>query len=145
MESIGDLEIVSSLARIGYDNIVGYLGGGLASWYSEGYPLVASPHLIVASELKAWLDSEDECFLLDTRSKNEFEAGHIQSATNIYLGHLQERINAVPRSLPIVVICGSGNRASVATSILLRNGYEEVYNFLGAMRAWKNLGYPLSK
>jgi hydroxyacylglutathione hydrolase len=141
----GDLEVVSSLARLGYDNIVGYLGGGLASWYSAGYPLKACPHLIVASELKAWLESGDECFLLDTRSKDEFEEGHIESATNIYLGHLQEQINDVPRRLPIVVICGSGNRASVATSILLRNGYREVYNFLGAMRAWKNLDYPLSK
>lgn len=145
LEGESDLEVVSTLARIGYDNIVGYLGGGLASWYSAGYALKVCPHLIVADELKAWLDSEDECFLLDTRSKGEFEAGHIESATNIYLGHLQERINDVPRRVPIVVICGSGNRASVATSILLRNGYEEVYNFLGAMRAWKALGYPLSK
>jgi hydroxyacylglutathione hydrolase len=139
------LDSLSSLARIGYDNVVGYLGGGLASWYSAGYPLEASKHLITASDLKSWLDSGKECFLLDTRSKDEFDEGHIKSATHIYLGHLQERIDEIPRTLPIMVVCGSGNRASVATSILLRNGYEEVYNFLGAMKAWRKLGYPLSQ
>jgi hydroxyacylglutathione hydrolase len=145
MEDDGDLESLSSLARIGYDNVVGYLGGGLASWYSAGYPLEACKHLITASELKSWLDSGNECYVLDTRSKDEFDEGHIKSATHIYLGRLPERIDEIPRTLPIMVVCGSGNRASVATSILLMNGYGEVYNFLGAMRAWKKLGYPLSK
>lgn len=145
IDSDSDLASLVSLARIGHDNVVGFLGDGLESWYSAGYPLEARAHLITASELKAWLDSGKECFVLDTRSKDEFEEGHIKSATHIYLGRLQERIAEVPRTLPIMVVCRSGNRASVATSILLRNGYEEVYNFLGAMRAWKNLGYPLSR
>jgi len=144
MDDESDPESLSSLARIGYDNVLGYLGGGLASWYSAGYPLEARAHLITANELKSWLDSGKECFILDTRSKDEFEDGYIKSATHIYLGRLQERIDEIPRTLPIMVVCGSGNRASVATSILLKNDYEEVYNFLGAMRAWKKLGYPLS-
>jgi hydroxyacylglutathione hydrolase len=143
MDDDSDLESLSSLARIGYDNVEGYLGGGLASWYSAGYPLEARAHLITASELKSWLDSGKQCFILDTRSKDEFEEGHIKSATHVYLGRLQERIDEIPRAIPIMVVCGSGNRASVATSILLRNGYEEVYNFLGAMKAWKKLGYPI--
>lgn len=145
MDADCNLEHVSSIAWIGYDNVAGYLGGGLASWYSAGYPLECRAHLIIASELKSLLDSGKECFVLDTRSKDEFEEGHIESAVNIYLGHLQERIDEIPRRLPIVVVCGSGNRASVAASILLRNGYKNVYNFLGAMKAWKKLGYPLSK
>jgi hydroxyacylglutathione hydrolase len=144
LEDVDDLETVSTLSRIGYDNVSGYLRGGLASWYSAGYP-IEPLKLIMANDLKTWLDSGKECFLLDVRSKDEFEEGHIESAVNIYLGHLQERVDEVPQELPIVVVCGSGNRASIGASILLRNGYEDVYNFLGAMRAWKNWGYPLSK
>ncbi|MDQ1280771.1 MAG: Metallo-beta-lactamase [Thermoproteota archaeon] len=142
---VDDLEYVSkSLASIGYDNVVGYLGGGLSSWYSIGYP-IESLRLVVFSQLKSWLDSGKEYFLLDVRSKDEYEEGHIKFAKNIYVGLLQERIKEIPKDLPIVVICGSGTRASIGASILLRNGYKRVYNFLGAMRSWKELGYPLSK
>ncbi len=143
VEDVRDLDAASSLVRIGYDNVAGYLSGGLAAWYSAGHPLT-SLNFITASELKAWIDAGKECYLLDVRSKDEYAEGHIASATNIYLGHLQDRITEIPRHHPIVVICGSGNRASVGASILLRNGYDQVYNFLGAMRAWNKLQYPVS-
>lgn len=145
MNNIGDLEAVSrSLTSIGYDNVVGYLQNGLESWYAIGYP-IQSLGLIGAPQLKSWLDSGKKCFLLDVRSRDEFEEGHIESAKNIYVGHLQEHIREIPSNLPIIVVCESGNRASIGASILLRNGYKQVYNFLGAMTAWKRLEYPLSK
>jgi hydroxyacylglutathione hydrolase len=138
-----DLEAVSKLTRIGYDNVLGYLAGGLSSWYSLGYS-TESLKLIQAKELRSWLESGKECFLLDVRSRDEFEEGHIESAKNVYLGHLQERIDEIPHGLPTAVICGSGNRASIGASVLLRNKYHDVYNFLGGMSAWKKLEYPTS-
>jgi len=143
MDDVDDLDRVATLARIGYDNVKGYLSGGLAAWYEAGYPLAAL-NFIPASELKAWIDAGRECYLLDVKSQDEFSEGHIASATNIYLGHLQERLTEVPRSRPIVVVCGTGARASIGASILLRNGYDEVYNFLGAMKAWNELEYPVT-
>ncbi len=144
IDDVNDLKYISGLARIGYDNVRGYLAGGLASWYSLGYPL-KSLGLLRPDDLKSWLDSGKECFVLDVRSADEFEDGHIESATNIYVGNINKQIKKIPKKYPIVVVCETGNRASVAASILLKNGYEKVYNVLGGMNAWKELGYAVSK
>jgi len=144
VEDVLHLKEVSELERIGYDDLHGYLAGGMASWYSQGYPTESS-RIIDADELKSWLDSEKDFYLLDVRSKDEFQRGHIQSATNIPVTDLQDRVSEVPKDQPIAAICSSGNRSGIGAKILLRNGYKDVYNVAGGMTAWRKLGYPVLK
>ena len=66
----------------------------------------------------------------------------MKDARNLYVGHLEERVEEIPKEQPIVTICATGNRASLAASILLRNGYDNVHNLLGGMSSWSKSKYP---
>jgi hydroxyacylglutathione hydrolase len=136
--------ITSSLSRIGYDNIDGYLVEGIGSWFNSGYP-VESSGLFSASRLKERLDSGEKMVLLDVRSKEELEEKRMKDVMSIYIGHLEERVKEVPKGNPVVTICEAGNRASLAASILLKNGYDNVYNLLGGMSSWSESKYPTIK
>jgi hydroxyacylglutathione hydrolase len=136
--------VASNLSRIGYDNINGYLADGIESWFNSGYPLESSS-LLSASKLKERLDSGEKMILLDVRSKEEFKEKRMKHVINIYVGHLEERVKEIPTGNPIVTICETGNRASLASSILLRYGYNNVYNLLGGMSSWSESEYPTIK
>jgi hydroxyacylglutathione hydrolase len=111
----GELDyITSSLSRIGYDNIDGYLVDGIGSWFNSGYP-VESSGLFSASRLKERLDSGEKMALLDVRSKEELEEKRMKDVMNIYVGHLEERV---------------------------KNGYDNIYNLLGGMSSWSESKYP---
>jgi len=84
-----------------------------------------------------------EFLLLDVRKRGEFEKGHLVGAQHIFVGELRERIDEVGDARPIVTFCGSGYRASSAASILLRNGFDQVENLLGSMRACMETACPL--
>lgn len=130
-----------SLCRIGYDNIEGYLAGGLAPWYRAGMP-VEHLNLLSVEEMEDVLEDEDFT-LLDVRNLDEWSEGRFERAINIYLGHLKDRLDEVPRDKKVVTICKAGTRASIAASILLRDEREGVYNLLGGMDACKKAGYPI--
>jgi hydroxyacylglutathione hydrolase len=136
--------VTRNFARIGYDNIEGYLVPSIGSWYQAMMP-VESLDMITVSELKERLTKEKDLMVLDVRSKDEWGEGHIESAFNIYVGLLDKRIDEVPEDKPIAVICKSGTRSSFASSILLRAGYSKITNVLGGMDAWKNAEYEMIK
>ena len=145
LEDRADLEdAVRYLVRLGYDRIAGYLRGGVETWYIEALP-VEHLGLLTVDELKKRLDRGDDLLTLDVRGEGEWDDGHIEGALHIYVGHLQERLKEVARGRPIATICSVGNRASLGSSILRREGYREVYNVLGGMTAWRAAGYPVAK
>ncbi|WP_410509888.1 MBL fold metallo-hydrolase [Methanosarcina hadiensis] len=135
---------VRYLIRIGYDNIAGSLKGGIASWYMKALP-VDSLNLISVQTLKDKIERKEKMFLLDVRGEEEWDEGHIEGAKHIYVGHLEKNLDKIPRGSPVVVYCDSSRRSNVAASILKKNGYDEVYNVLGSMTAWKNAGYEVVK
>jgi hydroxyacylglutathione hydrolase len=133
-----------SLYRLGYDNVEGYLANGLESWYKESLP-VAKLNLATVQDLNRMLSSKQDAFVLDVRRENEWNEGHIEGSTRIYLGKLQKETDKLPRDKPIFVICKTGNRSSFGASVLLRGGFDQVYNVLGGIDAWKKAAYPLAK
>ncbi len=80
--------------------------------------------------------------LLDVRTPAEFNSGHIANAVNISVETLASRLNEVPKGMPIVVYCRSGNRSATAAQILADAGYREVYD-LGGIIDWQRLGFPI--
>ena len=142
VEDIADLEYtVNSLSTIGYDNIAGYLKGGMYPWISSGHPYESLP-LLKASDLKEKIEHGEKLTLLDVRGPDEWDQGHLRDARRIYVGHLPEQLEKVSEEHPVVTICSTGRRASIAASILQRCGRSNVINLLGGMEAWVAAGYP---
>ncbi len=75
---------------------------------------------------------ERKAYILDVREKNEYEAGHLINAINIPLSELRERMNEIPKDVPIYVHCRSGQRSYNAVMALQNNGYTNVFNVAGS-------------
>jgi hydroxyacylglutathione hydrolase len=135
-------QVVTHLIRVGFDDIRGYLEGGMDAWQNAGYE-TARLGTTSVHELERRLSVGERVFVLDVRSDSEWNAGHIAGAHHIHGGLMQERLGEVPRDRPVAVVCGSGYRASIAASFLRREGYERVENVLGGMSAWQAAGAPM--
>ena len=88
---------------------------------------------------------DDRPFVLDVRSDSEWAGGHIDGAHHVHAGLLPGRTDEIPRDRPLAVVCGSGYRSTIASSILLRHGYENVISVLGGIGAWTAAGLPVVK
>ena len=147
LSRMDDLEsAVLSLSRIGIDGVAGVLAGGFDAWRDAGLAIARSG-VVTPRDLERRLGKVQ---VLDVREDGEFEEeGHIPEAAHIYVGYLEQHLRklepALDKSKPVVVTCSVGHRASVAASILRRDGFEQVENLLGGMTAWKNLELPQDK
>ena len=107
-------------------------------------PVEATAGIDVDTLKELWGQSPGP-MILDVRQRNEYHAGHIQGALNIELGELQEHLDGLPREIPVAAVCASGMRASVAGSILQRDGRENVQVLgVGGTQDWLDLGYPIA-
>jgi glyoxylase-like metal-dependent hydrolase (beta-lactamase superfamily II)/rhodanese-related sulfurtransferase len=128
------------LRRVGLDNVIGYLKGGLLSWNLAGLP---TEHVeqINPAELNQQLALDKDMVLVDARSAQEFEQIRIQGAKNITAPDLRQRHSELPEDKPIVVICGTGMRSSLAASILQSKGFKDVKNVAGGMSGYAAAGF----
>jgi hydroxyacylglutathione hydrolase len=135
----------TELLRVGYEQVAGYLRRGLHGWTEQGLPIVHSDLLSVQTLRQAQQDGEDgiDWQILDVRTDREWKEGHIPGAQHIPVNELEERLGELDPERPLAVYCGSGYRASIAVSLLLRNGFEEVANVPGSISGWKGAGYPV--
>jgi hydroxyacylglutathione hydrolase len=124
------------LARIGSDNVIGYLNVGRDVPFPFGlYDLVQSAPRITGGELDGLL-AENAISLIDVRNPSERERGAIAGALHIPLAQLRSQLGEVPTAKPIVVHCASGWRSSVAASLLRERGFENVADLAGGYNAW---------
>jgi hydroxyacylglutathione hydrolase len=134
--------MVRQLIRIGYDRLNGYLAGGMAAWKGAGLPVESTNRMDVAALRELWGQPQTP-LIIDVRQQSEYQAGHISGALNIELGELQSHLDGLPRELPVVTVCASGMRSTIAGSILLRDGRSDtrVVDELGSVE-WIARGYP---
>lgn len=125
--------LTKSLIRIGLDNIAGYITD-IEKW-ADGCNELETVNQITVSELKEKILTES-VFLLDVRGSSEFSAGHIPGAVNIHLGYLAENLDKISADSEVVLNCASGDRSSIAASILLSAGFNNVRNLTGGYSAW---------
>lgn len=98
---------------------------------------------ITAGDLAHRLRTGDGLLLVDVREPWEFSQGHIAGSKLIPLDHLSTQLARLPRDKTLVAVCRTGNRSSVATSLLKRAGYD-VLNLKGGVVDWARSGLPLS-
>ena len=140
------LTVTTHLLRVGFDDVRGYLEGGMDAWEGAGFPLAMLETISVHDLYRRLKEVRNESLtLLDVRTEKEWNAGHIDGALYIHGGKLQEQFEQVSRDKPIAVICGSGYRASIAASFLKREGFQDVTNVIGGMSAWNAAGYETAK
>ena len=127
------------LQRIGYDNILGYLYGGIAAWQEAGYPIRQLWQISAAALKDKLMDGRRRLF--DVRTPAEWEAGRIRQATHLPLTTLLQQGLDAPEDEEIIVTCGVGYRGNIAASFLGARGYRHVHSLAGGMKAWVNAGY----
>jgi hydroxyacylglutathione hydrolase len=140
LEEDADLErIVRLFIRTGYTKFAGYLIGGMKAWDAAGFPLERIGQMSVheLNERKSALQ------VLDVRSPSEWTKGRVPGARHMFVPELRERIKDLDRTKPTAVYCGSGYRASIATSILKPLGFDELWNVPGSWEAWKKAKLPV--
>ena len=140
LESKNDLEeIVRLFIRTGYTKFAGYLVGGMKAWDAAGFPLAEVGQMSVHELNKRAGDLQ----IVDVRSPREWKNGHVSGARHIFLPELRKRVDELDRSKPTAVYCGSGYRASIATSIMKPAGFEKLWNVPGSWEAWKKARLPI--
>lgn len=137
-------QAVRYLVRIGYDCIPVFLHGGMHAWETSGRLYDTIPALHVEA-LKQRLDSKEDFTLLDVRSADEFDSGHIPDALHIYVGQILEQCERIPRDKPVVTFCNSGKRAVIASGLLKNEGFSDVGVCFGSMLACEVAGCPLTE
>jgi hydroxyacylglutathione hydrolase len=137
-------EAVRQLIRIGYDNLLGYLEGGLAAWVRAGYP-VAQMRSLSVHALRERLQAGEPLTVLDVRQDDEWEGGRIPGAVHIENGRLPWMPLSLPDDRPIAVQCASGNRSTAGLSVLARRGYRDLYTVEGGIDAWEEAGYEVER
>jgi len=128
-------EVVTRLARVGYDYCIGYLEGGIKNWKEAGKE-TDSITSISAGELAAIKDAN----ILDIRKESEYKSEHIVGAKNIPLDYINQLIAEVPKSENTYVHCAGGYRSMAFVSILRARGYENLIDVKGGFKDIKDAG-----
>lgn len=134
-------EAIMRLGRIGFDNVVGYLQGGMAAL--NGHPeLVNKIERVTAPALHELLREAQPPAVVDVRAEKEWLGGHIEGSINIPLPQLANRLDEVPTNVPVVVHCEGGYRSAIACSILAHAGRSNMSDMVGGIKAWSASKLP---
>jgi hydroxyacylglutathione hydrolase len=134
-------EAALRLGRIGFDQVSGYLEGGMVALAQRPdllWPTERVTPAMVAEELAG----AEPPLVLDIRNPPEWKAKHIPESLNIPLNHLQERLVEIPRGR-IAVHCAGGYRSSIAASILHQHGITNLIEMAGGLAAWDAAKLPV--
>ena len=125
------------LARVGIENVEGWLAGGIGGWAAAGKDLIDVPQYSVQELAERRRDQPSETHVLDVREAAEREAGYLDGSVNIPLGQLPARLSELDGGGTWFVHCKGGYRSSIAVSLMMRQGFENAGNVMGGFDAWK--------
>lgn len=128
-------EVVTRLARVGYDNAIGYLRGGVNAWKAAGKETDTIPTVTV-DELAAITNAK----MLDVRKANEFNSEHVIGAQNVPLDYINADMEKLSKTDTYYVNCAGGYRSMIFNSILKARGYNNLVDVAGGFTALKESG-----
>ena len=136
-------ESIVRLARVGIENVKGYLLGDADDWEAEGVEVEGIKQISV-SDLKARIEAGN-LQVIDVRRPAEYAGGHVPGAFHAALSGLEKTLINLPlnRNSETAVICAGGYRSSAAASLLQKHGYKNLLNVTGGTSAWVSAGYLL--
>jgi glyoxylase-like metal-dependent hydrolase (beta-lactamase superfamily II)/rhodanese-related sulfurtransferase len=124
-------ETVKRLARVGYDHVLGYLNGGFQVWRNAGRKIETIERMDAEQFEKQFQQSP---IVIDVRKPGEFEAEHIESATNLPLDYINENSSNYPNE-PFILHCAGGYRSMIAASVLKMSGLDNFVDVIGGFSA----------
>jgi glyoxylase-like metal-dependent hydrolase (beta-lactamase superfamily II)/rhodanese-related sulfurtransferase len=133
-------EAITRLSRVGFDNIKGYLKGGIPAWAESGRNLDDIPS-ISAEDLEIKMKTE-KLPIYDVRKEGEFLSAHLTGANFTPLDDLKKYFDEYPEEQTFFLHCAGGYRSVIALSILKANGFHNGVDILGGFGAIKNTGLP---
>jgi hydroxyacylglutathione hydrolase len=136
----GRREAVVQLIRIGYEQVEGYVEGGIVGWQAAALPVESFERIDVDTLYQRWRQPS-AMSILDVRRDDEWQQGYIPDSLHIHIGDLPQHLDEVPHDKPLAVICQSGFRAEIAASILAAHGHE-VIAVQGGVSDWIARGWP---
>jgi rhodanese-related sulfurtransferase len=136
-------DALRELRRIGVDNVAGFLAGGVAAWEASGRPVERLAEMTIAELAKRVGGTDDKTIVLDVRDPSEWAAGHIPGAQNVSAGSIAAGVTPMfADGRTVAVICGSGYRSSVASSLLQSRGIDTIVAVPSGMSTWSDAGLP---
>jgi hydroxyacylglutathione hydrolase len=133
-------ESIMRLARVGYDNVIGFLKGGFDAWKNAGKE-IDTVNRITSTEFEKVFDKESTV-VIDIRKPGEYSAEHVEEALNIPLDYLNENLAEFPKDKDFIIHCGSGYRSMTAATMLKSRGWENFREVAGGYDAIKGTGVP---
>ncbi len=127
-------EVVTRLARVGYDHAIGYLYGGIAAWIQSGRE-VDKIESITAEKLAERIVNEKNINILDVRKGSEYHAEHLLNAINMPLDHINKVMSKLDKDKTYYVHCAGGYRSMIFNSILRARGFEHLIDIKGGFKA----------
>jgi glyoxylase-like metal-dependent hydrolase (beta-lactamase superfamily II)/rhodanese-related sulfurtransferase len=135
-------EAVTRLSRVGYDNTLGYLEGGIEAWKAAGKD-VETLESISAEEFANRVKTQN-VNILDVRKDGEYQSSHIEDAQHFALDYINQNMNQVDKNKTYHIHCAGGYRSVIAASILKARGYKNLVDVAGGFGAIKNTDLPLT-
>ncbi|WMW76987.1 rhodanese-like domain-containing protein [Flavobacterium sp. 20NA77.7] len=127
-------EAIKRLSRVGFDNTLGYLDGGIEAWKKAGFE---TDHLLSVTPEEFAVNYKSKP-IIDARRKGEFEAEHVEGAVNIPLDYVNEHLKEIPQETTYYLHCAGGYRSVIMASILKARGYHNMINVQKGMAGIRN-------
>ena len=134
-------EAVVRMSRVGYDNSVGCLKGGVKAWKEAGYAIDTLTE-VTAEEFEKLYDANKNIHLLDARKESEYMSQHIQGAENFPLDFINQNMSILDKNKQYYLHCAGGYRSLITASILKARGYNNIINIKGGFKALSATNLP---
>lgn len=139
----GRREAVVQLMRIGWEEINGFVDGGIQSWKAAALPTEHFETIDIDTLYKRW-SQHTNFTVLDVRRDDEWNEGHIPESLHLHIGDLPQHLDEVPLDRPIALICRTGHRAEMAASMIAATGREVIAVGKGGVPDWAEKGFPVT-
>ena len=132
-------EVVTRLARVGYDHAIGYLKGGIAAWQKAGKE-TDSIESISAEAFAERIKVQPDLEIIDVRREDEYAAGHPPGSKNLVLDYINDHTDELDKNKTAYVHCAGGYRSMIFNSILRSRGYRNLVDIQGGYKAIEESG-----
>ncbi|WP_435355787.1 MBL fold metallo-hydrolase [Emticicia sp. SJ17W-69] len=137
-------EVITRLSRVGYDNIVGYLDGGIEAWKAAGKEIDTIESISADEFAKQYKISEGKLLVKDVRKESEYRAEHVEEAECVTLAYLSNNMTAFSKNETNYIHCAGGYRSMIAASILKSRGFDNIIDINGGFSAIAKTEVPRS-
>lgn len=134
-------ETITRLSRVGFDNTLGYLKGGLNTWKEANF----ETDFLHSVSPEEFAKNYENAIVVDSRKQGEFDAEHVENAILVPLDYINDYLAEVPKDEPFYVHCAGGYRSVIWASIMKARGYHNMINVEKGMAGIRNTDVPLTK